>query len=254
MKIHLLVIALCAIFAANHANAAEKIQLKTEKDKFSYQKGYYAGNAFMRQQVDVDQKIFLKGVEDSLSGVKTLMTTTEMVRTEQNFQKERAAKKAEEQQKLADKNKKEGEAFLAANAKKEGVKILPSGLQYKVITEGKGKRPTATDKVRVTYLMTQIDGKVLDDSDKRTEHPPLMPVSGDKRYIPLGWTEAIQLMNEGSKWQIVMPSNLGFGDQGIGPSGPNAVLIFDVELVSIEKGEKTEKSEKTEKTEKAKKN
>ncbi len=239
-----LVVALCAVFVASQANAAEKIQLTTEKDKLSYTKGVNMGNNFKRQSVEVDQKIFLRGVEDAMSGAETLLTTKEMVGIEENFQRERAAKKAEERKKLADKNKKEGEAFLAENAKKEGVKILPSGLQYKVITEGTGKKPTATDKVRVTYLITQVDGTVLDDSDKRTEHPPLMPVGGDKKYIPSCWTEALLLMKEGSKWKLFCPSKLSFGEQGFGLIGPNLFTIYDVELHSIEKAEKAEKTEK----------
>jgi len=241
-----LVVALCAVFVACQANAAEKIQLKTEKDKLSYTKGVNLGNSFKRQSVDVDEKIFLRGVEDAMSGAETLLTTKEMVEIEENFQRARAAKKEEERKKLAEKNKKAGEAFLAVNAKKEGVKTLPSGLQYKVIAEGKGKRPKAEDKVKVNFRMSQIDGTVIEDTDKRPEHPVVMPVGGDKRYVPLGWTEALQLMNEGSKWQIFCPSQLAFGEHGMGPLGPNEVVIFDVELVSIEKAEKSEKTEKKE--------
>lgn len=244
MKLQLGVVALCAVFMASQANAAEKIELKTEKDKLSYQKGVYLGNDFKKRSIDVDPKIFLRGIEDAMSGAETLLTDKEMVAIEENFQRERAAKKAEERKKIADKNKKEEDTFLAGNAKKEGIKILPSGLQYKVITEGKGKSPTPTDKVRVNYLITQIDGKVLDDSEKRTEHPPLMPVGGDKKYIPSCWTEALLLMKEGSKWKMFCPSKLGFGEQGFGLLGPNMLTIYDVELLSIEKTEKTEKGKK----------
>jgi FKBP-type peptidyl-prolyl cis-trans isomerase len=141
---------------------------------------------------------------------------------------------------LAEKNKKEGEAFLKANAKKHGVKTLPSGLQYIVIKEGQGKKPKATDKVKVNYVMTLTDGTVLDDSTKRPAQPAVMPVGGDKKYIPAGWTEALLLMNEGSKWKIFCPSGLGFGENGYGLVGPNTVIIFDVELISIEPP-KTEK-------------
>jgi len=240
-----LVVALCAVFMASQANAAENIQLKTEQDKLSYTKGVNLGNSFKRQSIEVDRKIFLRGVEDSLSGAETLLTTKEMAGIEENFQKAQAAKKEEERKKLADKNKKEGEAFLAENAKKEGVKTLPSGVQYKVLNEGKGKRPRAEDKVKVNFRMSKVDGTVIEDTDKRPVHPAVMPVGGEKRYIPLGWTEVLQLMNEGSHYQIVCPPNLGFGEQGMWPIiGPNEVVIFDVELVSIEKAEKAEKTPK----------
>jgi len=244
MKLQLAVVALCAMFMASQANAADKLQLKTDKDKLSYQKGVYLGNEFKKRSVEVDQKIFLRGVADAMSGAETLLTVQKMVTIEENFQRERAAKKENERKKLADKNKKEEDTFLAENAKKEGVKILPSGLQYIVIAEGKGKKPTPTDKVRVTYLITQVDGTVLDDSDKRTEHPPLMPVGGDKKFIPACWTEALQLMNEGSKWKMFCPSKLSFGEQGFGVLGPNLLTIYDVELHSVEKAEKAEVTEK----------
>jgi FKBP-type peptidyl-prolyl cis-trans isomerase len=129
-----------------------------------------------------------------------------------------------------DNNKKEGEAFLAKNKAKKGVKTLPSGLQYKVITEGKGKMPKASDTVTVQYKGTLIDGTEFDSSYKRGQ-PATFPVSG----VIKGWTEALQLMKEGSKWELVIPSDLAYGDKGTqgGPIGSNAVLIFEVELVSI---------------------
>jgi FKBP-type peptidyl-prolyl cis-trans isomerase len=236
MKLQLGVVALCAVFMASQASAAEKIQLKTDKDKLSYQKGVYLWNDFKKKSIEVDQKIFLRGVEDAMSGAETLLTVPEMVTIEENFQRERAAKKAADLKKLADKNKKEEDTFLAENAKKKGVKILASGMQYKVITAGKGKKPKATDKVRVNYRITQIDGTMLDDSDKHAEHPALMPISesATAKYIPACWTEALQLMNEGSKWQMFCPSKLSFGEQGFGLIGPNLMTIYDIELVSIE--------------------
>lgn len=224
---------------ASQANAVEKIQLKTEKDKLSYQKGVYWGNEFKKRSIEVDQKLFLRGVGDALSGAVTLLTTKEMVEIEENFQRAQSAKRQEEKKKLAEKNKKEGEAFLAENAKKAGVKTLPSGLQYKVIAEGTGKQPKATDMVIVNYHGRLIDGTVFDDSDKHPEHTAVMPVSGNKNNIPPGWTEAIQLMKEGSKWQIFLPSKLGFGEVSFGPYGQNVVMIFDVELISIKKSGET---------------
>jgi FKBP-type peptidyl-prolyl cis-trans isomerase len=234
MKLQLVVVALCAVFVASQAVAAEKIQLKTDQDKLSYQKGVYLGDEFKKRSIEVDRKIFLRGVEDALSGAETLLTIQEMVTIEENFQKERAAKQQEERKRLSEKNKKEGEAFLTANAKKDGVKTLSNGLQYIVIKEGKGKRPRAENKVKVHYVMTRIDGTVLDDSTKRGGQPAVMPVGGDPRYVPAGWTESLQLMNEGSKWKIYCPSSLGFGENGYGVIGPNEVMIFEVELLSIE--------------------
>jgi len=237
-----LVVALCALFVASQANAADKIQLKTEKDKLSYTKGVYLGNSLKRQSLDIDEKILIRGLQDALSGAETLMTTKEMVEIEENFQRSRAKKQEEENRILADKNKKEGAKFLAENAKKAGVKVLPSGLQYKVITEGKGKKPKATDRVLVNYRGSLIDGTVFDDSDKHAEHPMVMPVS-DKNLIS-GWTEALELMSEGSKWQVYIPSDLGFKDKRMGTIGPNSVLIFDIELISIAKAEKVEEKKK----------
>ncbi len=234
MKLKLIVV-LCAVFMASQAIAGEKIQLKTEKDKLSYQKGVYWGNEFKKRSIEVDRKMFLRGIEDALSGAETLLTTKEMVEIEENFQRAQSAKRTEEKKKLAEKNKKEGEAFLAENAKKAGVKTLPSGLQYKVVAEGNGKQPKATDMVVVNYRGRLIDGTVFDDSDKHPEHPAVMPVSGNKNNIPPGWTEALQLMKEGSKWQIFIPSKLGFGEVNFGPYGQNVVMLFDVELISIKK-------------------
>jgi FKBP-type peptidyl-prolyl cis-trans isomerase len=227
---------------ASQANAADKIQLKTEKDKLSYTKGVYLGNNLKRQALDVDQKILIRGLQDALSGGETLMTTKEMVEIEENFQRARAKKQEEENRIVAEKNKKEGAAFLAENAKKGGVKVLPSGLQYKVIAEGKGKKPKATDKVIVNYRGSLVDGTVFDNSDNHTEHPMTMPVS-DKSLIP-GWTEGLMLMSEGSKYQIVIPSNLGFKDVRMGTIGPNSVLIFEVELISIAKAAEAGKAQK----------
>ncbi len=252
MKLHLGVFALCAIFMASQVSAAEKIQLKTEKDKLSYIKGWKIGNTLIKQGVEVDPKILIQGVQDSLSGSEKLLDEQEMVTIEVKSQRDVIARKAEEKNKLAEKNKKEGEAFLAENAKKKGVKVLPSGLQYKIITEGKGKKPTATDKVIVNYKGALVDGSVFDNSDNHKEHPMTMPVSD--RSLIAGWTEGLQLMKEGSKFQLFIPSDLGFKENSVGTVGPNSVLIFDVELVSIVKADETGKAEKADKTEKEKKN
>jgi FKBP-type peptidyl-prolyl cis-trans isomerase FklB len=138
-------------------------------------------------------------------------------------------KKAETMKKLAEKNKEDAVTFFAENKKKEGVKTLASGLQYKIITEGKGKNPKATDTVTVHYRGTLIDGKEFDSSYRRGE-PATFPVNG----VIAGWTEALQLMKAGAKWQIFIPSNLAYEEKGIGNViGPNAALIFEVELISV---------------------
>jgi FKBP-type peptidyl-prolyl cis-trans isomerase len=148
------------------------------------------------------------------------------------LQKSAMAKAEEKQIAAAEKNLKAGEAFLAANAKKEGVKTTASGLQYKVIKAGTGASPKPTDIVKVHYTGTLVDGTVFDSSVQRGE-PATFPVNG---VIP-GWTEALQLMKVGDKWQLVIPSKLAYGEQGPRAIGPNSTLIFDVELLGIEKSD-----------------
>ncbi len=209
--------------------AADEVTLKTQKDKVSYSMGLNLGKSLMRQPFEVDMDIFLRGFNDAVHKRKPLMTDQEMRETEIAFQKEMGEKQAQMMKAVAEKNKKEGETFLAENKKKEGVKTLPSGLQYKVITEGKGASPKATDTVTVNYKGTLIDGTEFDSSYKRGQ-PATFPVNG----VIKGWTEALQLMKTGSKWQLFIPSDLAYGDKGAGPQiGPNAVLIFEVELLSI---------------------
>ena len=210
---------------------AQDVVLKTQKDKVSYSIGMDIGTTLKKQSLDVDPAILARGIRDSMSGQKPLMTDQEIRDTIAAFQKEMTAKQQEQAKQLGEKNKKQGEAFLAENKKKEGVKTLPSGLQYKVITAGKGKKPKATDTVTTHYRGTLIDGTEFDSSISRGK-PASFPVNG---VIP-GWTEALQLMEEGAKWQLFIPSNLAYGDRGTpgGPIGPNATLIFDIELISIQ--------------------
>jgi FKBP-type peptidyl-prolyl cis-trans isomerase FklB len=146
------------------------------------------------------------------------------------FQKEMMAKQQELAKRLGEKNKKEGEAFLSENRKKEGIKALPSGLQYKVVKAGTGKKPKSTDTVTTHYRGTLIDGTEFDSSYRRGQ-PASFPVSG----VIAGWTEALQLMEEGAKWQLFIPPNLAYGERGAGSQiGPNATLIFEIELISIQ--------------------
>jgi FKBP-type peptidyl-prolyl cis-trans isomerase FklB len=229
MKSHLVII-MCMALAASPVVAAEKLELKTQKDKVSYAIGLDIGTGLKKNEVDVDPDILVKAIKDTMAGNKPLMTEEEVKTTMTDFQKDLQAKQQERMKTQSDKNKKEGEAFLAKNKTKDGVKTLPSGLQYKVITAGKGKSPKASDTVTVQYRGTLIDGTEFDSSYKRGQ-PATFPVGG----VIKGWTEALQLMKEGSKWQLFIPSDLAYGPNGTqgGPIGPNAVLIFEVELVSI---------------------
>jgi FKBP-type peptidyl-prolyl cis-trans isomerase FklB len=173
-------------------------------------------------------------MKDGFSGGKPLLTEQEVQETVATFQKEMMAKQEELAKKLGEKNKEEGEAFLAENKKKEGVKVLPSGLQYKVVKAGTGGKPKLTDTVTTHYRGTLIDGTEFDSSYRRGQ-PVSFPVAG---VIP-GWTEALQLMEEGSKWQLFIPPNLAYGERGAGRDiGPNATLIFEIELISIQQEKK----------------
>jgi FKBP-type peptidyl-prolyl cis-trans isomerase FklB len=210
---------------------AQDVVLKTQKDKVSYSIGMDIGMTLKNQSLEVDPAILARGIKDSMTGQKPLMTEQEIRDTIGAFQKEMMAKQQELAKQMGEKNKKEGEVFLAENKKKEGVKTLASGLQYKVIKAGTGKKPKATDTVTTHYRGTLVDGTEF-DSSARQGKPATFQVKG---VIP-GWTEALQLMEEGAKWQLFIPSNLAYGERGTqgGPIGPNAALIFDIELISIQ--------------------
>ena len=214
---------------AGHAGAEAQEPLPTDKQKQSYSIGVDIGKRIKSQSIDVDANALVQGVRHALSGEKTLLSEQEMNDALSALQKEMMAKQAERAKQLGEKNLKEGEAFLAENKKKEGVKTLPSGLQYKVITAGTGKTPTAEDTVVTNYRGTLVDGTEFDSSFKRGQ-PATFPVKG---VIP-GWTEALQLMKEGAKWELVIPANLAYGERGAGNViGPNATLIFEIELISV---------------------
>jgi len=189
------------------------------------------GSSLQRQSVDIDPDIFEKGLKDAMSGGKTLITEEEARAALMELQTEVRAKQEEKTKLALENNKKEGEAFLAANKSKEGVVTLPSGLQYKILKQGTGPKPTAGDTVECNYRGTLINGTEFDSSYKRGQ-PATFPVSG----VIKGWTEALQLMPVGSKWQLFIPSNLAYGERGTpgGEIGPNATLIFEVELLSIQ--------------------
>jgi FKBP-type peptidyl-prolyl cis-trans isomerase len=220
MKIPVILMLSIAL-SVSPAFAADKLELKTQKDKLSYSLGMQMGSNLKRAEIDVDQSIFQQGMKDAMSGSKTLLNEQEASEIITAMQKELAKN-------FAEKKKAEGEAFLAKNKKQQGVKTLESGLQYKVITEGKGKTPKASDTVTVHYRGTLVDGTEFDSSYKRGQ-PATFPVNG----VIKGWTEALQLMKEGSKWQLFIPANIAYGESGRQGIPPNSVLIFDVELISV---------------------
>lgn len=227
-----IVFVLSLMIFVSSVSAEEKKSLQSQKDRISYSIGVSVGNNLKMQSVDVDPDIIAQGIKDVLSGSQLLMTEKEVTDTLMTLQKDIIAKQAEERRKAAEKNKLEGEKFLEENKKKEGVVTLPSGLQYKVIKNGTGKTPKLTDTVVVNYKGTLINGKEFDSSYKRGE-PSQFPVNA---VIP-GWTEALQLMKEGAIWQIFIPSSLAYGERGAGNViGPNEVLIFEVELISVKEG------------------
>jgi FKBP-type peptidyl-prolyl cis-trans isomerase FklB len=224
-----LALAVCCLLLASPVAAGEKIELKSQKDKSSYAIGLDMGNSLKKSEIDVNPDILVKGLKDALAGGKQLMTDQEIKETIVALQKDLQAKQQARMKTAGEKNKKEGEDFLAKNKKKEGVVTLPSGLQYKILNKGSGKSPKATDSVTVNYRGTLIDGTEFDSSYKRNQ-PATFPVNG---VIP-GWTEALQLMKEGAKWQLFIPANLAYGERGAGGTiGPNAMLIFEVELISV---------------------
>lgn len=244
MKLFLTVLSL--LLFAGFASA-ESQELKTDKEKLSYSMGVATGMQIKRQAVDVDADMFAKGLKDAVAGGKLQMTEQQVQDTLKAFQQEMAAKQAEKTKQLAEKNKKEGEAFLAENKNKEGVKTLPSGLQYKVISTGTGKKPKDSDTISAHYRGTLIDGTEFDSSAKRGQ-PATFAVKG----VIKGWTEALQLMTEGSKWQLFVPADLAYGERGAGAQiGPNSTLIFEVELLSI--NDPAEKKETKEQKPKPKK-
>jgi FKBP-type peptidyl-prolyl cis-trans isomerase FklB len=183
-----------------------------------------------KNAVDIDPNILVRGMKDELAG-KTQMTDDEVKTVMTAFQGEMKKKQEEKMQEAATTNKKDGDAFLAANKAKNGVVTLPSGLQYKIITEGKGPKPTAQDTVECNYKGTLLDGTEFDSTAKHGGKPATFPVGG----VIKGWTEALQLMPVGSKWELFIPSDLAYGARGAGGViGPNATLVFEVELVSIQ--------------------
>jgi FKBP-type peptidyl-prolyl cis-trans isomerase len=204
------------------------LKLTTPKQKTSYALGSDIGKKLRESNMDIDPAIVVKAFQDSYADKKLLMTDQEVNAALLDLAQTMRKKQQEKQQEAAAKNKKEGEDFLAANKTKEGVTTTPSGLQYKILQAGTGPKPAATDSVVCNYKGTFVDGKEFDSSYKRGE-PATFPVTG----VIKGWTEALQMMPVGSKWQLVIPPDLAYGEQGRPGMPPNSTLVFEVELVKI---------------------
>jgi FKBP-type peptidyl-prolyl cis-trans isomerase FklB len=209
---------------------ASTSMLKSEQDKVSYIIGTQIAQSIKRQGVEVNLEPLIWGLKDVLEGNTLKLTKEETLKVYTAYQQRVRAKREQERAKQAAENLEKGKAFLEANKTKEGVKVLPSGLQYKIIKEGTGATPTADDKVKTHYRGTLIDGTEFDSSYKRNQ-PAEFPVKG----VIKGWTEALQLMKVGAKWELYIPPDLAYGERGRPSIPPNSVLIFEIELLEIVK-------------------
>jgi FKBP-type peptidyl-prolyl cis-trans isomerase FklB len=210
--------------SAAQATTQKPILLKTEMDKVSYVIGAQVGHGFKSQGIEINIEALMRGIKDAMAGKELALSQDEMKQVMMSFQQRMAAKRAAQ----AAKNLADGKAFLEANKAKEGVNVLPSGLQYKVIKEGTGKTPAPDDKVKTHYRGTLIDGTEFDSSYRRNQ-PNVFAVKG----VIKGWTEALQLMKEGSKWELYVPADLAYGEQGRRGIPPNSTLIFEMELLEV---------------------
>lgn len=220
-------IALFSLAVAAPMFADDTNLLSDEKSRVSYAIGMLTGHSWQQQGVDFDVDVYARGIKDGESGGATLLTPQQAQETLAAFKQEFSAKQQQKKMELAIKNKADGEAFLATNKNSPGVVTLPDGLQYQVITSGTGATPTAADTVTVNYRGTLLDGTEFDSSYKRGQ-PAQFPVGA----VIHGWTEALQKMNVGSKWKLFIPAELAYGENGRPGIPPNAVLIFDVELLA----------------------
>jgi len=218
--------------ATTDAKKSSPLTLESQKDKASYAIGMNIGKSMKKDDVDVDPEILARGMKDAIDGKQPLLTDEEIQTVLTTLQNDVRKRQQEAFQQASEKNKKEGDAFLAGNKDKPGVVSLPSGLQYKILQPGDGPKPTAADTVVCNYRGTLVDGTEFDSSYKRGQ-PATFPVG----QVIKGWTEALQLMPVGSKWQLFIPPGLAYGERGTGasgPIGPNETLIFEVELLSIQ--------------------
>ncbi|HSH39538.1 MAG TPA: FKBP-type peptidyl-prolyl cis-trans isomerase [Chthoniobacterales bacterium] len=226
------VIVIASLFVVSTAFSQDKAQLKDDRDKVSYSIGLDIGTTFKKQNMDINADALMSGMKDAVSGAKPQMTDEEMKATMTAYSKTMMEKQSAIAKEAGAKNAAAGEKFLAENKGKEGVKTTASGLQYKVVKEGNGPTPKEADTVETHYRGTLLDGTEFDSSYARNE-PATFPVN---RVIK-GWTEALQMMKVGSKYQLFIPANLAYGERGAGQEiGPNSTLVFDVELLGIKPG------------------
>ena len=220
---------LCAVgLLAGLVRADDKAAFKDPKEKSSYSIGANWGNSLKRQEVEVDVEAVIKGLKDGLAG-KSALTDQELREALSALNQEIRAKMEEKRKAVGEKNKQEGEKFLAENKNKLGVTALPSGMQYKILVEGNGESPKSNDVVTANYRGTLIDGTEFDSSAKNGQ-----PLVRPANMLIKGWTEALQLMKPGAKWELYIPPDLAYGERGAGAQiGPNATLIFEMELVSF---------------------
>lgn len=210
-------------------NSGEAPDLKTLNDRINYAIGINLIENIKKQGIDIDLNLVIKGMQDAYLGRKIPMTDEELRQCISYYQTAVRQNQAKSRAVASDTNKKEGEAYLAENRKKEGVVTLPSGLQYRIIKAGKGKKPTDDDSVACHYRGTLISGTEFDSSDRKGQ-----PASFKVNSVIPGWREALKLMPVGSTWQVFVPSQLAYGARGSGTGiGPNAALIFEVELIAI---------------------
>jgi FKBP-type peptidyl-prolyl cis-trans isomerase FklB len=220
--------AICILVAATEACGAEATVLKTRKDMVSYGIGVNIAKSFKKDEVEFDVNLITRGLKDGMSGKKLLMSERELRRVLNDFQAELRKKEMLNHRVAAEDNRKKGEAFLAENRTRDGVVALPSGVQYRVINAGEGRRPSDGDMVECNYRGTLLDGTEFDATE--AGKPATLKVS----QLIEGWKEALKLMPEGSKWQIFIPSQLAYGPRGVGSDiGPNETLVFEVDLVAV---------------------
>lgn len=234
MKIKLVAAAAMGLVMSSTMAANDVTTLKTDTDKLSYSIGEDLGKNFKRQGIDINAAAMAQGINDGMTNnPKSLMTDDQVKEVLSKFQKDMMAKRAAEITKKADENKANGEKFLSENKIKPGVVTLPSGLQYKIIKNGSGEKPSREDMVTVEYTGHLINGEVFDSTSK-TGKPATFKLS---QVIP-GWIEALQLMPAGSTWEVYVPASLAYGDRSVGgPIGPNETLIFNIHLISVKKSE-----------------
>ncbi len=231
---YLPILAVSLALLLSFCTSEEKIELKDDKAKESYSVGYQFGQNLKKMETDLDAEVLTAAIRDGLSGKESRLSDEEMRAAVASLRERTVAAMQASVKEQAQKNLAEGEKFLAENKTKDGVKTTASGLQYKVIEEGEGPSPKAGDTVTVHYRGTFVDGSEFDSSYQRGE-PATFPLTG---VIP-GWTEALQLMKKGSKWELFIPSDLAYGERGAGNRiPPNSTLIFEVELLSIKEAPK----------------